>query len=139
VAVGQPTVSVALPKSGRRKVLLSGALGIAFALRASDLFAQLIPGVVPDERSAPHTLQHGGNVNTDGVQAGARATTTGRTQQSGNGQGQNGTQGNDGGSAAATEENAQQDVFRSGLVPTYARPLQGTWERVALPVPRIAR
>ena len=35
---------------------------------------------------------------------------------------------------AATEGNVSQDLARSGVVPTWASPVQGTWERVALPV-----
>ncbi len=59
----------------------------------------------------------------------------GRSQQSGGGQGQSGAPGNDGGSVAATEGDVGEELARSGVVPTWASPVQGTWERVALPVP----
>ena len=59
----------------------------------------------------------------------------GRSQQTGGGQGQNGAPGNDGGSVAATDGNVSEELARSGVVPTWASPVQGTWERVTLPFP----
>ena len=51
------------------------------------------------------------------------------------GRGRAGRRGTTAGAWRSPSENVSQDWASSGVVPTWARPVQGTWERVALPVP----